>query len=331
MKIQNYTGLLWLLGISILSGCAATENAFVSMKHYTQGEYYLQNDRYEECIARFTLEIKSHPRDDKAHYYLGRCQLALEQSKPALSHMKQALAIDQGNPDYHFWTGVAYAANGQAKRERLSYEDALAIKPDHVQALVYLGHNRFEAGRYRHALGYYNRALKEDPIIASALYNRALALRKLQRTPEEINAWITYLGTYPDGAFARRAADYLNTHGRFDYRNHVIGKRTLPLAQMRFQPSSARLSKASFPALKKLAGVTAKNTSFVLHITAYQKNNLKLAEVRAKSVKKYILAQEDSIDLARIKVSWFDQPETVKAGRRTHRLDSSINFFGQIR
>ncbi len=315
----------------IMGGCAATENAFVSMRHYTQGEYYLQNNRYEECIARFTSETKSHPNDDKAHYYLGRCQLALEQNKPALGHMKQALALDLGNPDYHFWTGVAFAANGQAKRERLSYKDALVIKPDHVQALVYLGHNRIEAGRYRHALGYYNRALKEDPLIASALYNRALALRRLQRTPEEIKAWNAYLSAYPDGAFARQAAEYLNTHGRFDYRNHIIGKRTLTLAQMRFKPSSARLSKSSFAALNKLAAVTANNTKLTLHIMAYQKNNLKLAEVRAKSVKKFILAQEGGIDRARIKVSWFDQPETVMAGRRTHRLDSSINFFGQAR
>ena len=331
MNMQNRINILWVLGILILNGCAATENAFISMKHYTQGEYYLQNDRYAECIARFTSEIKSHPNDDKAHYYLGRCQLALEKNKSALANMKKALALEQGNPDYHFWTGVAYAANGQAERERQSYKDALVIKPDHVQALVYLGHNRFEAGRYRHALGYYNRALKEDPWIPAALYNRALTLRRLQRTPEEINAWKVYLGAYPDGAFARQAAAYLNRHGRFDYRNHMIGKRTLTLAQVRFKPSSARIRQASFPVLEKLAGITANNTDLVLHIMAYQKNNLKLAEVRAKSVKKFILAQDGSIDRARIKVSWFDQPEAVKAGRRTHRLDSSIHFFGQIR
>ena len=314
-----------------MGGCAATEDAFLSMKNYTQGEYYLQNDQYEECIVGFKAEIEKHPDDAKAHYYLGRCSLAAEDNPLALKHMQKAVGLDQGNADYHFWAGVAHAANGQAENERRSYETALAIKPKHVQALVYLGHNRYEAGRHRTALGYYDQALKEDPYIAPALYNRALALRKLQRTPEEINAWKTYLGFYSNGAFARQATVYLNRHGLFDYRNHIIGDRTLTLAQVRFEPSRGRIRKNSMPTLKKLARVTAKNTQMTLHVIAYQKNNLKLAEARAKAVKKSILAQEDGIDRARIKVSWFDQPETVNTGRQTHRLDSSVNFIGQAR
>ena len=117
--------------------------------------------------------------------------------------------------------------------------------------------------------------------------------------------------------------------GRFDYRNHLIGKKTLTLPQVRFGPSSARIRKSSFPALKGLARLVAQNPQLVLHIVAYQKNNRTLAEKRAKSIKKYLLDQERKIDPSRIKVSWFDQPETVSAGRKTHRLDSSVNFFSQ--
>jgi hypothetical protein len=53
--------------------------------------------------------------------------------------------------------------------------------------------------------------------------------------------------------------------------------------------------------------------------------------MRAKSVKKFLTDQERGLEADRIKVSWFDQPETVKVGRQVHRLDSSINFVGQIR
>jgi tetratricopeptide (TPR) repeat protein len=321
--------ILPVILISGLVGCAATENALVSVKNYAQGEFYLENESYNDCTRQFAGEIAKRRDNAKAHYYLGRCRLALDESRSALASLQKAVALDQGNPDYHFWQGVAYAANGQPQLERQSYQEALVIKPDHVQALVYLGHNRFDARRYRSALGYYNRALKQDPAIAAALYNRALALRKLQRTPEEINAWIAYLDRYPNGAFARRAATYLNLYGRFDYRNHTIGKRTLTLAQVRFKPSSAQIRKESFPALKNLARVTARSPELVLHVLAYQKNNRKLAEMRAKSVKKYLLAQESRIDGARIKVSWFDQPESAKIGKQINRLDSSINFFGQ--
>jgi tetratricopeptide (TPR) repeat protein len=327
--------MITLLGLAYLTvatlGCAATENAFVSVKNYTRGEIFLQQGDYATCRTHFSDEIRKYADDANAHYYLGRCSLALEKNRPALTHLQKAVSLDRGNPDYHFWLGVAFAANDDAGNERRSYEDALAIKSDHLQALVYLGHNAYEAGRYRHALGYYNRALLKDPWIAAALFNRAMALRQLQRTPEEINAWKTYLDAYADGALARRAADYLNHYGHFDYRNHTIGKRTLTLAQVQFAPSGAGIRKASYPSLKKLARVTAEMPRLVLHIVAYQKNNTKLAEMRAKSVKKFLLDQDSRNDASRIKVSWFDQPETVETGQRVHRLESTVNFFGRSR
>ena len=184
---------------------------------------------------------------------------------------------------------------------------------------------------YRKALGYYNRALKKDAEIPQALYNRALALRKLGRTPEEINAWKKYLDAYSDGAFARTAADYLNRYGNFEYRNHIIGKRTLTLARVDFEPSSARIREISRPSLDELAQVVAKNPQLVLHIVAYQKNNRRLAEMRAKSVKKYLMDQERRLNGSRIKVSWFDKPETVKIDQKVYRLDSAVNFIGQAK
>jgi len=329
MGLKNIKWILSGILAVGLCGCAATENAYVSVKNYTQGEYYLQEGQYEDCIANFAGEIEQYPSDANAQYYLGRCYLAVDDNQAALTHLTKAVYHNQGNPDYHFWQGVAYAANGKTQSEVKSYEKALAIKENHVQALVYMGHNRFEAGKYRASLGYYNRALRQEPAIPQALYNRALALRKLNRTPEEIEAWKTYLAVYADGAFARRAARYLNEYGRFDYRNHILGKRTMTLRQVQFAPSSVSIQKVSTPSLKELARIVARTPKLVLHIVAYQKNNRNLAEMRAKSVKKFLLDQEPGIGSRRIKVSWFDQPETVKTRRKTHRLDSSINIFGQ--
>jgi tetratricopeptide (TPR) repeat protein len=314
----------------VAGGCATTENTYIAVKNYTQGEFYLQNEKYDDCKARFSDTVKKYPADANAHFYLGRCYLATDQSRAALKHLKSAVVLNPGNPDHHFWQGVAYAANGQFKSERQSYQDALTIRPDHVQSLVYLGHNRFEAGQYRLALGDYNRALRLDPAIPQALYNRGLILRKLKRTPEEINAWLTYLNAYPNGAFAIRATRYLNAYGRFDFRNYTIGKRTLTMAQIQFDPSSARIRKQSHATLEQLAQICQRNRSLILHIVAYQKNNRKLAEMRAKSIKKYLRDHRRGLSGSRLKVSWFDTPETLKIGSRVHRLDSAVNFIGQI-
>jgi tetratricopeptide (TPR) repeat protein len=329
MVAKKLMAILSMVLLSQLTGCAATKNSFVSVKNYTRGELYLLDENYSDCITKFNAEVETNATDANAHFYLGRCSLAVENNQSALASMQKAVTLNPDNPDYYFWQGVAYAANGQAKRERQSYEKALALKPNHLQSLVYLGHNHFEAGRYLDALAYYDRALEENPDIAPALYNRALTLRWLQRTPEEINAWVIYLDRYPDGAFARQAVTYLNRYGRFDYRNHIIGKRTLTLAQVRFMPSSDRLKNDSHLSLKSLAHVIKMNQKATLHILAYQKNNGRLGELRAKSIKKFLLSQERNLNPARIKVSWFDQPESVKIGKRVHRLDSSINFFAQ--
>ena len=148
--------LKWIFPVFLifgLCGCAATEKTYVSVKNYTQGEFYIQNEKYEDCIVTFKAEVRKYPADANAHFYLGRCYLAVEKNQSGLTHLKKAVDLNPSYPDYHFWKGVAYAANGKTKSERKCYQDALAIKPDHVQALVYLGHNRFEAGDYRTALG----------------------------------------------------------------------------------------------------------------------------------------------------------------------------------
>jgi hypothetical protein len=53
--------------------------------------------------------------------------------------------------------------------------------------------------------------------------------------------------------------------------------------------------------------------------------------MRAKSVKKYLMDQERRLNSDRLKVSWFDKPETVKIDRKVYRLDSAINFIGQAK
>lgn len=252
-------GILWFVWVLGLGGCAATENVLVSAKNYTQGAFYLQHQNYTDCITTFETEVAENPSNASAHFYLGRCYLTVEENHAALQQLKKAVNFDQDNPNYYFWKGVAYAANDNAQLERQDYERVLKLEPDHIQALVYLGHNHLEAGHPRIALGYYNRALKIDPAIAPASFNRALALRTRQRTLEEINAWQTYLRYYPNGAFARQAVSYLNRYGRFDFRNHTIGRRTLSLAKVRFAPSSAQISKESLPTLQKLAQINAQN------------------------------------------------------------------------
>ncbi len=324
--------LLFILVLITLltSGCAVTEIAqdqFVSIKNYTMGEFYLDNRKYRDGIVHFQQETFENPSDPKAFYYLGRCYLAEDKNREGLIALKKAVQLDPGHADSHFWLGVAYAANGNPKAERKSYQTALAMDPDHVGALVYMGHNRLEAKDYRRALTYYNKALAEVPDEPQALFNRGLICRHYKRTPEEIQSWRVYLQNYPQGAHARQAAKYLNMYGVFDYRNHLIGIRSITLGKIRFEPLTAKLDKESRKTLDFLARVFEKQTRFELHVLAYQKNNKALAKARARSIRRYIMERNRRISSNRIKISWFDVPEKVVVGKKRFREDAAVNFF----
>ena len=324
--------LIFILGSlpMLLSGCAVgdiAQDRYAAIRNFTVGEYYLDNRKYGEGIAAFKTEVHQNPADASAHYYLGRCYLAEDQARPALTSLKKAVELDPGHADYHFWLGVAYAANQRPNAERERYERTLSIDPKHVQALVYLGHNRFEAKDYRKALNCYDQALAIAPAEYQALYNRGLIYRRYKRTPEEIQAWRIFLETYPQGSHSRQAADFLNTHGVFDYRNHLIGIRTVTLEKMRFAPLTAELDESSRQMLTFLGKVFEKQTRFELHVIAYQQNNRTLAKDRAVSIKRYLTEKFPRIADPRIRISWFDAPEIITVGKKRYREGSSINFF----
>lgn len=325
--------LLWLL-ISTISGCAVTDIAqeqFVSIKNFTVGEYYLDNHKYRQGIANFKRETAENPSDSKAFYYLGRCYLAESQVEDALKALERAVYLDPGHADSHFWLGVAYAAAGDPKAERKSYETALRIDPDHVPALVYMGHNYFDAKDYLKALTYYERALALAPYQPQALYNRGLIYRHFDRTPEEIQAWRIYLANYPQGASSRQAAEFLNTYGIFDYRNHLIGIRTITLERIQFEPFTATIDKSSRKTLDFLGAVFEKQARFELHILAYQKNNKDLARARANSIKRYLMESNRRIGASRIRISWFDVPEKISVGKKRYAEGEAIDFFTRKR
>jgi tetratricopeptide (TPR) repeat protein len=199
-----------------------------------------------------------------------------------------------------------------------------------VQALIYLGHNQFERKAYREALANYSHALKLSPDDPQALYNRAFILRVFQRTPEEIEAWMAYMEYYPTGALARKAVEYLNNNGNFEYRNYLIGNRTVSLKKIRFEPFTATLNEESLTSLDFLGYLMTKYRDFILHIIVYQKNNVQMAKSRALSIKKYILEKNPKIPYSRITTSWFGEVERLKYDRKTYTLGSSVRLFTEL-
>lgn len=325
---------VYLAALVWLAGCAQAENIGVqavevgkSIQLRVLGEHYLQSDNIERGEEAFRRAARERPDSAEANYYLGRFLLAGGKAKEALPYLEKAATLDSGKADHFFWLGVACGENGMRDREAKSYGRALEIDPKHVQSHIYLGHLQLQKKQYEAALDSYRKALAIWPESPAALYNRALILKALGRTPEERTAWLEYLSLYPAGNLARRATDHLNMLGDFSYRNHTLGARTITLQRIAFKPFTAELDPSSHPSLK-LVGATAVNMGRgTLQVAVFQKNNRKLARRRAISIKKYLQDQFPDLRGDRIGTSWFEVPEEFTIAGRRLRAEASVRFF----
>ncbi len=317
-----HSRLLLVAGIVLLSGCSMTD-----IGSTLRGDHYLMTGDYRAGEASFRQSVREHPASAGNNYYLGRFLLARNRPKQALPWLEKAVRLDPGNADYHFWLGMALGATGRDKAERKQYKQALAIDPKHLQALIYLGNAELRRGRYTTALTLYQKALRIWPGSPTALYNRALVMKVLGRTPEEKTAWLQYLDRYPSGSLAIRATSHLNRLGDFSYRNHYLGRRTVTLTKIWFRPFTAELDPYSYPALDLVGATVSNMTKGTLQVVVYQKNDRELARQRAISVKKYLQQKYPALKGGRIRISWFDREEIFTADGRKQKSGESVRFF----
>jgi tetratricopeptide (TPR) repeat protein len=315
-----------LSSIAILNGCVVKDISR-TVEHTVKGDYYLKSEKFDQGRDSFRAEVEENPSSALANYYYGRFLLYDKDYKQALKYLQKARDLDPGNADYHFWTGIAHAGLKNPAKEEQNYRQALKINPKHLQSLVYVGHSQLEKKKYYEALTYYNRALGIWPGSPSALYNRALIMKRLGRTPEEKLAWHEYLSIYPSGAMARRATANLNYLGDFAYRNHTLGPRTITTEKIYFEPFSSKLSEASIESLNLVGGVVEKMNKGKLQIVSYQKKNKTLAQKRAGAIKKYLTEEFSGLSPQRIGISWFSEPQTLTIGKKKLKIDESVSFF----
>jgi tetratricopeptide (TPR) repeat protein len=292
-----------------------------------QGQYYLHNEKYNDGIETFREKLKKNAFDPTANYYMGRYLLALKRPNDAYPYLKEAVALDFMNANYHFWLGVCYSGLGNLKKERESYLRAIRFDERHMPAHLYLGHSYLEHSQWEKALNAYNRVLDLQSDHAQALYNRALIFNQMQRIPEEIAAWKQYLSHYPEGEWAFKAVDHLNVQGNFDYRTYLIGDFKVVLEKIQFEATSGFRLKDNQPSLDVVGSIIYTNQNIRIKIVSYRSGNKTLAKRRAESVKKYIIGKYPKMNYRRLAVSGIGEPERVKAGWKRFDLNDSINFM----
>ncbi len=321
-----YLPFILVASAIVTSGCVVKDIGR-TVEYTVKGDYFLQSDQPDRGRESFKQEVKENPGSSLANYYYGRFLLQEKENKQALTYLKKARDLDQSNAEYHFWAGVAFGANGKVSEEEKSYRKTLSIDPNHLQSLIYLGHIRLGKKKYTEALDLYTQALDIWYGSPSALYNRALILNKLGRTPEEQIAWIDYISQYPSGKMARVATDYLNAAGIYSFRNHTLGTETVTIEKIRFIPFGSEIADSSYPSLLVIGNVFSDMKKGTLQVITYQKNNKELARKRAIAIKKFLLQEFPSIPSKKIGISWFSEPQRTTIRGKKLVIDESVSFF----
>lgn len=266
-------------------------------------------------------------QEGELSYILGRNHLAQDQPDEAMPLLKKAVALDPGNAGYHFWLGVAQWSSDNQSGERQSYLAALDLDPTYLPARVYLGHNYFDHGAWQQALSQYERVLQTVPDHREALFNSALAYRRLGQTSKENATWATFLSHYGSGTRAMHALSYLNTNGDYSFQAAIVGKEQLAMRQVAFHGGGSQLTKAAEASVLTMGNKFAQRDNLILHVVVFSKGDAALAKKRAKAIKQTMLDAFPGIPRERIRLSWFDSALAQKINGREHLLSESVRFF----
>lgn len=295
-----------------------------------QGQSYLDKAAFDEGLMLSREALAEDPDDPQANYYAARFLLAKERYEEALPLIKHAVALEPRNADYHFWLGVTSWALFDFKTERAEYRRALALDHNHLSAHLYLGHSHLDAGEWREALREYDAVLKLYKLEPGAMFNRTVALDRLGRKKEAHSGLLDFMTAYPDGETAIRATNILQSYGDFTYRNVLLGRRTVPLRTIVFEPGSARFGFDVTASLDVLGAMMENNPNLRVHTIAYVRGNAALAQKRAERIRLYISLHFPDVPTDRLLLSWFGTGERISTASGDFLLPESVNLITEV-
>ncbi len=266
-------------------------------------------------------------QNPQASFLAGRGLMAAGLVEEALPLLRNASFSAPDNPEYAYWEGLCYWANGMPAKERTSYMRGIGSSPDTIPILLNLGHNLLEQKEFSAALLQYNRTLSIDPREQTALYNSGLIYNLQQDSENEITAWKTYLHHYRSGKNSYRAVRRLNNLNDFSYRSYQLGNRKIILSQSALL--GLQSAEETHHEIEILADSLRRDPRLQLDIVFFHENDALTARKNAILLKKHILAAVGEKERKRVRLSWFGEKETVQTSNGNYQPRESLLLFGR--
>ena len=139
-------------------------------------------------------------RAEDAMLLLGRRLMARREYSAAVKLYEQILSVHPGNAKAWCGLGASQRHCLQMNSALVSYQRALDLAPEYLQALTNLGEWWLVKGEFGKALEYFERVLARDPDFYEALANRVVALFEDDRIAEAEQAALEAIDRYPRSA-----------------------------------------------------------------------------------------------------------------------------------
>ena len=128
--------------------------------------------------------LRQDPADWRVHLNLGGARLALRRPREALASFEAALALQADCVEAHHGRGMGLLQLGRPEEALASLDAALALAGESAELMNSRGNALRRLQRLPEALSSYERALALEPQLAVAHNNRGLALQALGRLAE---------------------------------------------------------------------------------------------------------------------------------------------------
>lgn len=150
-----------------------------------------------EALFRDVIaQVPGHPA---AAYSLGVIALRRGDADAARHWAKAGLEGSNGYAPLYFLAGAAVrAAGGDADVVVQFYDQAVALQPDYLEALINSGVVLRDALRHREALERFQRVLTINPNYPTALVNAGILLTEFKRNEQAIEMFTRLLAVQPD-------------------------------------------------------------------------------------------------------------------------------------
>jgi len=174
--------------------------------YYNNGLAVFAQQRFDEAVRAFGKAITINPNNSNAWFYQGNALANLGKQRAAIKAYEKSLSIAPHNILAQLNTGIALAQLGKVNKALIHVEEAIQIDPQNIMARFSIGVLLVGLGRYEEGLSHLSYSvendLKQDSLKAIAWLQTGLALSKLERPQEALEAFEKTLQIDPKNASA---------------------------------------------------------------------------------------------------------------------------------